>query len=161
MAKTILSTVVLLITVSSCAQTSITPTAKNRAIIITSAAPACGRSGAAEVASKMAAVATIRQGFDRYKIADAASQDNTRVVQTLPTYSTTTSSAQVYGNNIYGNSTTSYGGGGTFLTGRQEAALEVVMYNLGDSGFEDGIDAKVVLGEEWEKIASEGIEICS
>jgi len=152
---------VLASTLIGCASTSVTPVAKNQIVISTSAAPACGRSGAAKVASKMAAVETIRRGYQRYIIAGADAQNNVRVLQTGPTYATTYSNASVYGNTAYGNSTTLFGGQQTILTGTNDAALAVVMFNPGEAGFDRAIDAKAELGTNWQELATKGIKTCS
>jgi hypothetical protein len=109
----------------------------------------------------MAAVATLRNGYQRYVILGGGVQNNTRVVTTAPTYSTTYGTASLYGNTAYGSSTTYYGGGSTFVAGRNNADFAVRMMNPGEPGFGNGIDAKSVLGKEWEKKVREGINTCA
>lgn len=54
--------------INGCAQTSLVPIAANTYEITVSAAPACGATGAVELASHDAAIATLRNGFDSYII---------------------------------------------------------------------------------------------
>lgn len=130
-------------------------------IISTSAAPACGRSGAAKVASKMAAVETLRRGYQRYVIAGANAENNVRVIQTGPTYANTYSNASFYGNSGYGNSTTYFGGQQTIFSGSNDADLAVVMFNPGEKGFSQAIDAKTELGADWQKLVKDGVRTCT
>lgn len=133
---------------AGCAATSITPISKNQVLISTNAAPACGTDGAAKVASQMAAVATLRSGYQRYVLQAAGVQNNTRVVSTGPTYATT-----------YG-STTYFGGSTSYLSGSNNAEFAVLMLNPGDHGYSNGLDAKSILGSEWEKKVRDGINTC-
>lgn len=148
-------------TLAGCASSSITPIAKNQVLISTSAAPACGTDGAAKVASQMAAVATLRAGYERYVIQGGGVQNNTRVVTSGPTFATTYGSASVYGNTAYGSSTTYYGGQTSYLSGSNNAEFAVIMFKPGERGYSNGIDAKTVLGKDWEKKVREGINTCA
>ena len=153
--------VAMLAFLTGCASTAVTPISKNQVLISTSAAPACGTDGAAKVASQMAAVATLRAGYERYVIQGGGVQDNTRVVTTGPTFATTYGSASVYGNTAYGSSTTYYGGQTSYLSGSNNAEFAVQMFNPGEAGYSNGIDAKAVLGKDWEKKVREGINTCA
>jgi hypothetical protein len=62
---------------------------KNEVMLTTSAAPICGATGSEEVAQQMAAVETLRRGYERCLIGGVGSQNNVRVVQTGPTYANT------------------------------------------------------------------------
>lgn len=117
--------------------------------------------GAARVASQMAAVATLRQGYQLYVILGGGVRDNTRVVRTAPTYATTYGSASVYGNTSYGSSTTYFGGGSTYIVGSNNAEFGVMMFKPGEAGYDNGIDAKSVLGKDWEKKVKDGINTCA
>ncbi|MEO1110632.1 MAG: hypothetical protein AAFX90_22240 [Pseudomonadota bacterium] len=145
---------------TGCAATSVTPISKNQVLISTSAAPACGTDGAAKVASQMAAVATLRAGYQRYVIQGGGVQNNTRVVSTGPTFATTYGSASVYGNTAYGSSTTYFGGSTSYLAGSNNAEFAVLMLNPGDRGYANGLDAKAALGKEWEAKVRDGINTC-
>ena len=155
----ILSTIAVLVT--GCASTAVTPIAKNQVLISTSAAPACGTDGAAKVASQMAAVATLRAGYERYVIRGGGVENNTRVVTTGPTYATTYGSASVYGNTAYGSSTTYFGGQNSFIAGSNNAEFAVQMFKPGEPGYKNGLDAKSALGKDWEKKVRDGINTCA
>jgi hypothetical protein len=150
-----------LFAVSGCATTSVTPVAKNQVIISTSAAPACGRSGAAKVAARMAAVETLRRGYQRFTIVGTNSANNTQIIRSGPTYANTYSSASFRGNSMYGNSTTYFGGQQTFVVGSHDAELLVVMFKQGEAGFNNAVDAKFELGGDWEELVKEGVNSCS
>lgn len=147
--------------VAACASTSVTPLSKNRIMISTSAAPACGLSGAKEVAGKMAAVETIRRGYERYIILGADAESNVTSHQSGPTYAMTTGTYRGYGNTLYGNSTTQFGGSYTVYSGSNDAALEVLLLNKGEPNYGDGIDAKSTLGEKWQELVEKGVTTCS
>lgn len=149
------------ILVAGCAETSVTPISRNEVIISTSAAPACGRTGAARVASQMAAVETLRRGFERYVVLGAQSQNNVRAITTGPTSATTTGTFNTFGNTTTGNSTTTFGGSQTIFTGSNDADLRVLMLNRGERGFQQGIDARQTLGPDWQKLVADGINSCS
>ncbi|MBC9246961.1 hypothetical protein H4P12_09580 [Paracoccus sp. 11-3] len=150
-----------LVVVASCAQTTVTPVAKNQIMISTSAEAACGSSGSAKVASRMAAVETIRRGYERYIIVGAASANNVSVYQTGPTYASTSGSSYSQGNNTYGYATTHFGGQQTIFHGTHDTNLVVVMFNAGDPEFDKAIDAKTQLGPNWQKVAKEGVNACN
>lgn len=146
---------------AGCAGSSVVQVSRNQAIIETNAAPVCGTRGAMAVANQMAAVATLRAGFQRYMIAAAGAQNNTTVMSTGPTYSTTTGTFNTYGNTTYGTMNTNYGGRQFFVAGTNDARVGVVMFNPGDPGYGDALDAKTTLGPEWETKVREGIRTCS
>lgn len=145
---------------AACASTSATQVSRNQVIINTSAAPACGSSGAARVASQMAAVETLRNGFERFIIQNAGQQNNVQVINRPPTGAFTNSTFNSYGNRTYGQSTTTFTGGGPMVMGNHDSSLLVLMLNRGDQGFENGVDAKQALGEDWEKLVENGVRTC-
>ena len=108
----------------------------------------------------MAAVETLRQGYDRYRIQGAQSQNNIQVYNSAPTGAYTTGSVTGYGNTAYGSTTTTYYGGGPIITGTQDTQLVVQMLRPGDTGYEGALDARTVLGPEWETLAADGIQTC-
>jgi hypothetical protein len=148
------------VALAGCVQTSVTPLSQNQFMLNTSAAPICGNRGSAEVASQMAAVETLRRGFDRYVIQGAQSQNNVRTVSTPPTGSTTTGTFTGYGNAVYGTARTSYYGGGTMVTGTRDTNLVVLMLRPRDPGYANALDARSILGPDWQQIASDGIRSC-
>ena len=82
-----------LLAVTACVSTDVTQLSRNQFIISTSAAPACGTSGARRVVNRMAAVETIRRGYDRFVIAGARTESNVGAVSTPPTSAYTTALA--------------------------------------------------------------------
>jgi hypothetical protein len=118
-------------------------------------------SGAKEVAAKMAAVETIRRGYDRYIILGADAESSVSSHQSGPTYAMTNSTYRGYGNSIYGSSTTQFGGSYTVYTGSNDAALEVLLLNKGEQYYGEGIDAKATLGADWQKLVDDGVMTCS
>ena len=69
MAYTIrLPAVILTLVISACAQTDIQPMSADTFKVATNAAPACGASGARNVAFKTAAIEVIRKGGDKFII---------------------------------------------------------------------------------------------
>lgn len=153
--------VAALIALGGCASTSITPISKNKVLISTSADAECGTNGAARVASQMAAVATLRNGYERYVILGGGVQDNTQTVTSGPTYSNTYGTTSIYGNTASSSSTTYYGGGYSYQSGSNNAEFAVQMFNPGEAGYKNALDAKTVLGNEWEKKVENGINTCT
>lgn len=145
---------------ASCASSSITRLSKNRAVISTSAAPVCRTTGAASVASQMAAIETLKAGYERFIVLGVGTANNTRLVSTGPTYANTTGSFNRIGNTVYGSAHTTYGGQMTYLAGSNNAEMELVMLNHGDPGFDEGLDAKETLGPEWQEKVEKGINTC-
>lgn len=57
---------------AACASTSVTSLSANEIVISADVAPACGTRGAENVALQQAAAETLRRGFDKFVILDAA-----------------------------------------------------------------------------------------
>lgn len=150
----------IFLALAACVETSVTPVARNQFLLSTSAAPVCGASGAQGVAARMAAVETLRRGFERFIIVGAGSQNNVGVMQTRPTSAYTTGSFNTYGNTTYGNQTTTFYGGGPVVYGTHDASLAVVMLNKGDRDYQNGVDAKQTLGPKWSELVEKGIKTC-
>ena len=146
---------------AGCASSSVTPVSKNEFILNTSAAPVCGQSGAAKVAAKMAAVETIRAGYDGFVIKGAQSSDNVRVVQTAPTGAYTTSTYNGVGNTVYGSSNTTFTGGGPLVLGDHSRDLAVRMFRANERGFANAVNARDFLGPEWIELVKSGVSTCS
>lgn len=145
---------------AACARTSVMQVSHNEVMLTTSAAPVCGTTGSQQVAQQMAAVETLRRGFERYLIGGVGTQNNVGVIQTGPTYSNTYGSATVSGNTAYGQSTTYYGGQQTIVYGSHDTAMRVLMLKAGDTGYDRGVDAKMVLGADWQEKVTNGINTC-
>jgi hypothetical protein len=130
---------------ASCATSTTTQLAQNTVRIDVSTAPACGRQGAIRLVNRMAAVETLRHGYDRFVISDSQAQDNLRVVG--------------YNFNTYG-----YGGlnATPIVGGTRDAAVIVVMFKEGDPQGQNAIDARQALGPDWQAIVAEGApQTCS
>jgi hypothetical protein len=108
----------------------------------------------------MAAVATIKAGYQRFVVGGFGTQNNTRVVSTGPTYSNTTGTFNQFGNSVSGTAHTTYGGQMTYLAGSNNAEMQIIMLNPGDAGFDDGLDARATLGSDWQKKVEDGINSC-
>lgn len=119
--KTIFVPLVLLV-VGACASSSTTRLAQNVVRIDVSTAPVCGSSGARKIVNRLAAVETLRLGYDKYLISAMDSEKNVRVVGYT---NNTNGTFDTYGN------TTTYSGS-TYSTpiiaGTRDAAIVAVMY---------------------------------
>ena len=139
-----------------CASANTIQTSKNTAIVSSSAAPACGGIGAARVAQRQAAVATLKAGYDSYVIQDAASENTVHVVQTPGIYNTT---AVANGNFV--TATTTYQPGVPIVTGRRGQAFAVRMFKDGEPGSENALSARDALGPDWQKKMNEVVMTCT
>lgn len=108
----------------------------------------------------MAAIATIKAGYQRFVVGGFGTANNTRVVSTGPTYATTTGTFSWMGKTTYGTANTSYGGQSTYVTGSNNADMRIIMLNAGDAGYDQGIDAMSALGPDWQKKVADGINNC-
>ena len=118
---------------SACAETSVTPLSNNQILLHTSVDSDCSKARAASVASQMAAIETLRRGFERYLIQNA---------------STSSSYAPILIDwNLYD-------------FGSKDAELQVLMLNPGDRDFNKAVDAKTTLGPEWKTLVEKGINSC-
>ena len=78
----------------------------------------------------------------------------------VPTGSTTTGSVYGMGNMATFKANTGY----TYMPiamGRHRSQMKVVMFNEGDAGYENALDARTILGPEWQKVVAEGVNTCS
>lgn len=160
MIRLIFASSVCTLALIGCARTSVMQISSNEIMLTTSAAPICGTTGSQQVAQQMAAIETLRRGYERYLIAGAGTQNNVGVIQTAPTYANTYGSATVTGNTVHGSATTYYGGQQTIVYGSHDTAMRVLMLNAGDQGYEQGVDAKVILGQDWQEKVTNGINSC-
>jgi hypothetical protein len=141
-----------LVCISGCTSTSVTPLSRDVVQISTSAAPACGRASAKRVALQAAAIETLRQGYDGFVVFGTDYQDDVRVVGTTPVYGQST--YNMYGNTIYGNS--SYSGGQPIMGGSRTQELTVKMFPRTDPNFISSVDARSVLGSDWQALVEDG-----
>lgn len=124
-------------------------------MIKTSAAPICGSGGAIRVAQQMAAISTIKAGYDRYIIVGGETQNNVRVTQTPGSYMTTGS---VMGNTY--QSTTTYQPGPMIVHGSHDQGFQIVMFKDGDPQGNQAIPARDVLGPDWADKVKSGKVTC-
>lgn len=132
----------------------------NTIVISTAAAPVCGQRGAQDVAVKRAAFETLKRGYDKYIILGAQAQNNTGVVGYTPLIANTYSQGTLttYGNTgaYSGSSNTYVSGGQPIYGGSHDQKLAVKMFRLSDPGAASAVDARQVLGPEWQTILAKG-----
>lgn len=134
-----------LVVLTACADTTVTPVSKNQIMLSTSGDPDCGMAGAQRVASKMAAIETLRRGYSRYVISAADSASSVGAVVMPTTYSPVMT----------------YPGGIPLFYGTNDVQLHVTMFKEGDRGYEQGVDAKSVLGTDWQELVEKGVRSCA
>lgn len=145
------------IALAACAGTNTIRTSSDTAIVQASAAPICRGAGAAKVAQKQAAIETIKAGYDRYIIVDAASANNVQVAQTPGSYHTT---GTVYGG--YVSATTTYQPGMPIVYGTHDQAFAIKMFRDRDPGSGRAISARETLGPKWQELVKAGsIRTCA
>lgn len=109
----------------------------------------------------MAAVETIRRGYQRFIIGGASSQSDIVVVPGRTVGAYTTGQFQTYGRTTYGTATTTYQQTAPIVMGSHDSQLAVLMLNPGDPGYGNGIDAKAELGEDWADFVKNGVNTCT
>lgn len=146
---------------AGCASSSVMDLDSNTIQVSTSAAPACGAQGAQQVAVQRAAIETLKRGYDRYAVMGAGAANNVGVVGYTPLTANTYGSGSVsaYGNNAYlsGQSTTYYSGGQPIIGGSYDQQITIRMFRSSDPGAESAIDARRVLGPDWQEKLSKGM----
>lgn len=143
----------------ACASGKAIRTSSNTMIIQASAAPACRASGAADVAQQVAAIETIRAGYDAYVVVGADSQNN--VVATRGPGTVSTSGQGTYGNGqVRYQETSTYNPGMPIIAGSHDSSLAIRMYRAGEPGYENAIPARDILGPDWEQKVKSGVSSC-
>lgn len=136
------------------------PLASNTYEITVAAAPVCGATGAAQLASHDAAIATLQSGFDSYMILGGQAQNGVGVIGYTPMTADTYSSATAYGSpgmaTAYGSSTTTYSGGLPIIAGSHDQQVVVRMFHAGDPSAVNAIPARAVLGPNWQDAVTKG-----
>jgi len=84
----VLGALALALVLGACARGAAVRTSANTMIGQTSAAAVCGGQGALAASQRLAAIETIRAGYDRYIITGGEAQNNVRVSQMPGTYNT-------------------------------------------------------------------------
>ena len=131
--------VVVALGVAGCTTTSTTPMAKNVWQVDAESGGALFVGGNKETALKQAAELTIAQGYQRFIIADAATARDTRYIGNTGVTANTT---------FIGNTaTTNISGGVPIYRPTASTSLTVVMFNPGDKGFDQAIDAQAFLAQ--------------
>jgi hypothetical protein len=143
---------------AGCAGSTTMPLSQDTVQITSRAAPICGSEGAEKVAVRQASVETIRRGFDRFVILDAAATSNVGVVGYTPVTAHTTgyATATGYGNfaTAQGSSTTTYSGGFPIVAGKHKQGLIVKMFKDGDPAGANALSARTELGPRWKELAA-------
>ena len=147
--------VILALALAGCARGQAVRTSANTMIIQTGAAPICGGQGALRVSQQLAAIETIRAGYDRYIITGGQAQNNVVVSQMPGSYNTT----GTYNRGSY-QGTTTYNPGPTIVAGSHDQGLAVVMFREGEPGAQQAISAREALGPEWQEKVKNGIRTC-
>ena len=122
--------VILATAIAGCTKTSSIQLADDLVHVVTDTAPICGRSGAQEVAFEQAAVATIKYGYDRFLII----ADDTVALNT--------GSSQFYDT--------------TFKHTAYTQSFVIKMFSGADAQAQNAIDARTVLGPEWQEVVEAG-----
>lgn len=145
----------LALALAGCASGQAVRTSANTMVIQTGAAPVCGGQGALRVAQQLAAIETIRAGYDRYIITSGQAQNNVVVSQAPGTYNTTVSG----GGGFY-QGTTTYTPGPTIVAGSHDQGLSVVMFREGEPGAQQALSARDALGADWQEKVKNDIHTC-
>jgi hypothetical protein len=131
-----------------CARSEAVRTSANTMIIQTGAAPICGGPGALRVSQQLAAIETIKAGFDRYIITSGQAQNNVAVTQMPGSYNTTAT----YGGGFYQGRTT-YQPGPTIVAGSHDQGLAVVMFRETDVDARGAARSPLVLDDHRDGAA--------
>lgn len=141
---------------SACvAHTQALRTSGNTMLVQTSADPNCSLEQTTRVAHMMAAVETIRAGYDRFIITDGDVQSNV-TEETLP--GTYRHSGSMYGNSYSG--TSYYTPGATVKNGSNDASFHIRMFRANERDAQNALDARQVLGPEWQAWVADGVNTC-
>ncbi len=145
---------------AGCAHSSVMDLDANTVQVSANAAPVCGAEGAQRVTSRLAAIETIKHGFDRYVILGAQAGTTQQYAGTTPLVANSygNGSATVFGNTgIYqGQSTTYFSGGTPIILNRHNQALQVRMFKADDPQAVNALDARRALGPNWPKLVARG-----
>jgi hypothetical protein len=145
----------LVLALAGCARGEAVRTSANTMVIQTGAAPVCGGQGALRVAQQLAAIETIRAGYDRYLITGGQAQNNVSVSQMPGSYTT----EGTYGRGSY-QATTTYQAGPTVVSGSHDQGLAVVMFRENEPGAQQAVSARGVLGADWQEKVQNGVRTC-
>lgn len=120
------------VVIAGCAATDIQPLTASSFAITTTAAPACGSSGARRVANQAAAIEVIRRGGDRFVFLSQGSDSSISGVTFNPYV-------------------------GLQLQKSNSQDLVVQMLSKGQQGYSNSLSARDILGADWQDIAAKGV----
>ena len=150
----------LALTLAAIAGCKSTNDLQSQFLLRTSTVAACGPAAAARVEKELAAVETLRRGYDRFEVLGTSSANDTRATVLNTTDADAYDAANVYGNSA--NGTVAYfGNQKVLLTGAHETHMYVRMFKPRDPGYKTAIDAREVLGPDWKAIVARGIYSCN
>lgn len=151
--------VAVLATLCGCAKSATMPLSIDTMRITTTAAPACGATGAQNVAFRRAAIETINHGYDKFIVVGGDAENHVGVVGYTPVTAQTTGTATAvgYGNmaTAQGQSTTTYSGGQPIIGGTHDQGLIVKMFKDGDPAGANALSAREQLGPKWQEAVKE------
>ena len=120
-------------------RTNVIPFSANELQILTEASHSCGALGAQQVAFRQAAFSTLERGFDSFIVTAGSASNQARG---------SVGRATVVGSTIIGSSN-------VYNTYKQ--VLVVRMYRSGDPAGHKAINARSVLGPDWQTLLKEGM----
>ena len=118
----------VLLAVGGCSKADIVPVSAREFRVVVDATNKCGPTGAQRYAVDSAAVATVRRGFDRFRVLALRER-----------------SAPVY--------ISAYGG----IAQRHYVGARFLLYREGEAGAAEAIDARRHLGENWKDRVRDGV----
>lgn len=148
---------IAVLALAGCARATTMPLSQDTVMITSRAAPACGPEGAQKVAIRQASVETIKRGYDRFLIVDAAARSDVGVVGYTPVTAHTTGYATATG---YGSSTTTYSGGDPIISGSHRQGLIVKMFRDADPAGRNALSARTELGPKWQEAVQQDAVTC-
>lgn len=121
-----------LLLISACAQTDIQPLTRTSFEVATTAAPACGASGARMVANKAAAIEVIKRGGDQF-VYVASKQDS----------------------HMTGMNYNQFAGFQTYNAHDQNMVVQMIA--PGAPGSSEALSARQILGPDWQQQVADGV----
>lgn len=132
------------------------PLSQDKVQITTEASLTCGEAGAQKAALHQAAIETLQRGFDEFVILDSESGKDIRQVGTSPVHEDTSVEKTVHGNQSFEIKTTISSGGDPIYEGAYTQGITVKMLPAGSGG----VDARTLLGPEWETLITRKKTTC-
>ncbi|TJZ82766.1 hypothetical protein [Paracoccus hibiscisoli] len=148
---------IVLTGLAGCAETTVTPLSANSFLLTTSGDEFCGTQGVMRVASRMAAVETLRRGQDRYVIQSVGHDNSIRTQYHAPVSRGFVLGADGLAHPVARNP---FDIGYSTTTGSNDTTLTVTVLTKSDPGYSQGLDARQVLGPDWESHVRNGVVDC-